>query len=70
MHLYKHRSFDYSGYNKSDIYNVLSDCQDELLQEKEEHLLTMEELLKERKLNQNLQNEIQKLKNNNAIFKL
>lgn len=70
MHLHKHRSFDYSGYDKSDIYDTLSECQDELIQEKEEHLLTMEELLKEKTINQKLQREIQKLKKNDNVFKL
>ncbi len=70
MRLNKHKSFDYSGYSKSDIYEILSECQDELLEEKEEHVSTMEELLKEKQINQKLQREIEILKKQNNVFKL
>lgn len=70
MRFNKHKSFDYSGYSKSDIYEILSECQDELLEEKEEHVSTMEELLKEKQINQKLQREIEILKKQNNVFKL
>lgn len=63
--------FDYSGSSKLDIYEISEHYQKELVAEREEHIRTLEKLLRFKKENDALREENIKLKSfNNNVFKL